>query len=178
VLAFPNETFHGIVSQVRVNPTTVANVVTYDVVVLVDNAAGKLLPGMTANASISVAQVKNALVAPLQALSYRPAGGTRSHRPAQANGPSGSPWGQTGSGSSGAVVSGTRGVVFVLQHGKPHAVPVNIQLVSGMQAAIVPLRGSLRAGDPLVTGDSAAHTQRSAAATPAGPGPGLGRMIR
>ena len=48
VLAYPNQIFNGTVTQVRINPTTVNNVVTYDVVVDVNNSSGKLLPGMTA----------------------------------------------------------------------------------------------------------------------------------
>ena len=65
VLAYPNQIFNGTVTQVRINPTTVNNVVTYDVVVDVNNSSGKLLPGMTANATINVASAPNALVVPL-----------------------------------------------------------------------------------------------------------------
>src|SRR5207245_629943 len=46
VTAFPNVTFAGRVQQVRVNPTVVQNVVTYDAVVIVQDASGRLLPGM------------------------------------------------------------------------------------------------------------------------------------
>ena len=55
-LAFPNRVFHGYVFRVNQNPTTVANVVTYDTIVYVDNRDGALRPGMTANATIHVAQ--------------------------------------------------------------------------------------------------------------------------
>ncbi len=71
VLAYPNQTFHGTVQQVRINPQTVNNVVTYDVVVDVNNKDNKLLPGMTANATINVASAPNALVVPLTALHTR-----------------------------------------------------------------------------------------------------------
>ena len=50
--AFPDITFHGTVAQIRIAPTTVQNVVTYDVVVKLDNADMKLKPGMTANVSV------------------------------------------------------------------------------------------------------------------------------
>ena len=53
--AYPDRTFHGVVSQVRNSPTTVNNVVTYDCVISVTNADYKLKPGMTANVSIIVA---------------------------------------------------------------------------------------------------------------------------
>ena len=55
---YPNATFHGTVSQVRINPQTLNNVVTYDVVVYAENAGGQLLPGMTANATIDVASAR------------------------------------------------------------------------------------------------------------------------
>ena len=48
VTAYPNETFSGTVSQVRVNPIITQNVVTYDAVVVVHDTSGRLLPGMTA----------------------------------------------------------------------------------------------------------------------------------
>lgn len=178
VLAYPNQTFNGKVSQVRVNPQTVQNVVTYTVIVLVDNSSGKLLPGMTANASIGVATAKRALVIPLQALSYRPAGYVSVRRsPLPAGAPraanSASPWGQTGSGAAGAVVAGNRGLLFVLRGGKPQPVSVRIDLVSGMQAAVTVLRGTLRAGDEIITGGSNARVRTSTQ----NPAAGLGRMV-
>ena len=59
--AFPKETFHGTVSQVRMNPTTVQNVVTYDTMIEFDNPELKLFPGMTAYVTIPVATVQNVL---------------------------------------------------------------------------------------------------------------------
>ncbi len=70
--AYPDRTFHGSVTQVRNSPTTVNNVVTYDCVIGVTNADYKLKPGMTANASIIVAQRDNALIIPNTALRFRP----------------------------------------------------------------------------------------------------------
>ncbi len=54
VTAYPNQTFSGTVSQVRVNPIITQNVVTYDAVVVVHDTSGKLLPGMTAQVLIDV----------------------------------------------------------------------------------------------------------------------------
>lgn len=70
--AFPKETFHGVVSQVRMNPTTVQNVVTYDTMVAFENPELKLFPGMTAYVTIPVATVQNALKLPNTALRYKP----------------------------------------------------------------------------------------------------------
>ena len=70
--AFPNRTFHGVVTQVRNAPITVQNVVTYDTVIGVNNADLKLKPGMTANVSIIVAERNDALKIPNAALRYHP----------------------------------------------------------------------------------------------------------
>jgi HlyD family secretion protein len=72
--AFAERHFQGEVMQVRLNPTTQQNVVTYDVVVNVDNPEKILLPGMTAYVSIAVAERKNVLLVPNAALRFKPAG--------------------------------------------------------------------------------------------------------
>lgn len=70
--AFPNRNFRGKVKQIRLNPTTQQNVVTYDVVVTVENPEQILLPGMTAYVSIKTLERKNVLVVPNSALRYKP----------------------------------------------------------------------------------------------------------
>lgn len=70
--AFPEETFKGIVSQVRQSPTTTQNVVTYETIITLDNPERKLFPGMTANVSILVAERKNILKIQNAALRYTP----------------------------------------------------------------------------------------------------------
>ena len=70
--AFPKETFHGTVSQVRMNPTTVQNVVTYDTIVAFANPQLKLFPGMTAYVTIPIATARNVLELPNTALRYKP----------------------------------------------------------------------------------------------------------
>jgi HlyD family secretion protein len=70
--AFPKETFHGVVSQVRMNATTVQNVVTYDTIIEFANPELKLFPGMTAYVTIPVATVQNVLKLPNTALRYKP----------------------------------------------------------------------------------------------------------
>src|SRR5712691_10530880 len=74
--AFPTQTFHGKVVQVRNAPITVQNVVTYDTVIGVTNADLKLKPGMTANVSIIGAQRDDAVKVASAALRYRPPEGT------------------------------------------------------------------------------------------------------
>jgi HlyD family secretion protein len=70
--AYPGVTFNGRVSQVRNAPVTVQNVVTYEVVVSVDNSDLRLKPGMTANVSITTASRPDALRVPTSALRFRP----------------------------------------------------------------------------------------------------------
>jgi len=72
--AFPGETFVGSVTQIRKAAQIVQNVVTYTVIVAVNNRAGQLLPGMTANVKLVVAQKPSALKVPNAGLRFRPAG--------------------------------------------------------------------------------------------------------
>src|SRR2546428_775997 len=89
--AFTGETFVGRVTQIRKAAQVVQNVVTYTVVVAVDNPSGRLLPGMTANVKLVVAEKSSVLKLPNAALRFRPAGG-------DAVVPSGPPGGATASG--------------------------------------------------------------------------------
>ncbi len=70
--AFPDEIFNGKVVQVRIAPTTSDNVVTYTVIIHVDNPDFKLKPGMTANVSIETARAENVLRLPVAALRFTP----------------------------------------------------------------------------------------------------------
>jgi len=70
--AFPKDTFHGVVSQVRMNATTVQSVVTYDTIIEFANPQLKLFPGMTAYVTIPVDTVENAVKLPNTALRYKP----------------------------------------------------------------------------------------------------------
>lgn len=69
---YPDSTFDGKVTQVRLSPTTVSNVVTYTVIVDVDNEDLKLKPGMTANVSIITSKNEDVLCAPNLALKFTP----------------------------------------------------------------------------------------------------------
>ena len=72
--AFSGETFNGIVTQIRKAPQIVQNVVTYTVIIGVDNPAGRLLPGMTANVKLVTAEKSDVLKVPNAALRFRPPG--------------------------------------------------------------------------------------------------------
>src|SRR5690606_25831245 len=70
--AFPDRQFRGVVDQVRLSATTTNNVVTYPVVVTVDNDDGTLLPGLTVNAEIEVSKRDGVLKVANAALRYKP----------------------------------------------------------------------------------------------------------
>jgi HlyD family secretion protein len=88
--AFPNDTFHGTVSQIRLNAATVNNVVTYTGMIDAPNPQLKLKPGMTANLSVEVARRDDVVRVPDAALRFRPA---------QQNLPTPTPPGAAGTGA-------------------------------------------------------------------------------
>jgi HlyD family secretion protein len=75
--AFPDDVFHGTVTQVRKAPTTTQNVVTYETLISVDNPEQKLFPGMTTDVSILVSERKDVLKVPNTALRFTPQEGTK-----------------------------------------------------------------------------------------------------
>jgi len=70
--AYPEKTFAGHVSQVRLEPKVVSNVVTYTVIVEAENPDKLLLPGMTASITITTCEVENAVIIPVKALMFKP----------------------------------------------------------------------------------------------------------
>lgn len=70
--AFPDEEFHGIVKQVRQEPSTTNNVVTYEVIISAPNPDMKLKPGLTASVTICTMEKENVLSVPLKALKFDP----------------------------------------------------------------------------------------------------------
>jgi HlyD family secretion protein len=74
--SFPTQEFKGIIRQIRKQPQTVQNVVTYTVVIAAKNSNLKLLPGMTANVQIEVSNRQNVLKLPNRSLRFQPPGQT------------------------------------------------------------------------------------------------------
>lgn len=90
--AFQEEKFSGKVQEVRLNPTTTSNVVTYTVVITAENPEQKLLPGMTATCTIVTKEVKDAFAVPVKALKFTPDESTpmaERKRPPEGMGPDG-----------------------------------------------------------------------------------------
>lgn len=128
--AFPERNFQGVVRQIRLNSLIQQNVVTYDVVIDVDNADEVLLPGMTAFVNIVVAERHDVLRMPLAALRFKPAGEVApATRKAE------------------APKAGEK-TVYRLDQDRPSAVAVRIGIADGKFAEIA--EGPLREGDDLI----------------------------
>ncbi|MGC1676594.1 MAG: efflux RND transporter periplasmic adaptor subunit [Candidatus Binataceae bacterium] len=134
--AFPDRMFQGTVGQVRQAPITVQNVVTYDVVVNVDNPELLLKPGMTANVTITTARRDQVVRLPLDALRFKPRG---KKVVASAADP--------GSGSDASPSRNTQ--VWIPSGGSIEPVTVNVGLDDGVNAEV--LSGALKPGDLVVT---------------------------
>lgn len=87
--AYPEQEFHGQITQIRLNATVNQNVITYPVMISVPNPDDKLRPQMTANVSIEVATVRDVLRVPNAALRFRPTGPSRGEGRASAGGEGG-----------------------------------------------------------------------------------------
>ena len=128
--AFPKRTFEGSVTQIRQSPQNIQNVVTYDVVVSVDNRDLTLKPGMTAATRVVTDQRPDVMRVPSQALHYAPSGiartASRAGEPGQAN-------------------------VWVLRDGQP----TPVLIVAGLDddSFVEVVKGDLRPGDPVIVGE-------------------------
>ena len=137
--AYPQDTFEGRISQIRLAPQTVQNVVTYTAVIDVANPDLKLKPGMTANVTATVAERDNVLIIPNSALRFRPAE-PKEPQAAQPKRPR----------NGGAPV-------WKVEADKLTRVPVRLGLSDGVNTEVVSgdLRESDRIAAPSVTADSA-----------------------
>jgi len=151
--AFPMQTFHGKVVQVRNAPITVQNVVTYDTVIGVSNPDLKLKPGMTANVSIVVAHRDEVLQIKNAALRYRPPDAT----PSEARSTS-SPSGARSRGERER--RGGERTVYVLSGSRPRSVQIKTGISDGIVTEVL---DGLKEGDRVVTAEL---TSTSSTATP------------
>jgi len=153
--SYPEQTFRGEVIQIRTAPVITQNVVTYVVVVNVDNSDLKLKPGMTANVSIEVARKDGVLKLPPAALRFKPKtkgdeaktkgsgerNGANRQRPAA---------GATdhGGGKPGGRKGGSGQQVYILKEGKPVAVPVKTGIANNSSIELV--EGDIKDGDEVI----------------------------
>jgi len=184
--AFPMQTFHGKVVQVRNAPITVQNVVTYNVVIDVDNPEQKLKPGMTANLTVTIDERNNVLKVANAALRFTPqdannqrtGGGNGNSQGRRQQGANGAADGSGKSGNGGEVqfarptdpvlAGQTRAIWVMGQDGKPQRRRVKIGLTDGASTEIV--EGNLVEGEMVITGQtlssSAAKSNSNQTAAP------------
>jgi HlyD family secretion protein len=190
--AFPGKEFQGKIEQMRLNPVNVQNVVTYNVVIDVDNPDQKLKPGMTANLTITIDERNNVLKVPNSALRFTPQDATRQRTGAAAGQGQGQGQGrrrQQGDNAGGAaasdggenrfapasapVLAGQVRVVWVLgQNGKPERHRITVGLSDGAATEVVD--GDLKEGDMVITGQTISSTTANTPSTP----PGFGNAPR
>ena len=144
--AYPSEVFKGRVSQIRNAPQVVQNVVTYDVIIEVENLELKLKPGMTANVSIVVAEKRNVLSIPNAALRFRPYGEERESRQPK-----------------GIETSAQNRVWALLADAKLKSVPVKLGVNNVRYYELT--EGDLKEGDNLVVGLSGEKRSSNPGAT-------------
>ncbi|MEN6507887.1 MAG: efflux RND transporter periplasmic adaptor subunit [Smithella sp.] len=144
--AYPDMTFKGNVSEIRNSPTTIQNVVTYAVIVKVDNPELKLKPGMTANVSIVIDDKKDILRIPNAALRVKIM--DKELRAVSPKGPG----------------------VWVLDHNKPKRVPLTIGISDNRFTEVV--TGNLNERDQIIVEVKSNNQQKNA--QPPGPPQGRG----
>ena len=200
--AFPGKDFDGKIQQMRINPQNVQNVVTYNVVIDVNNPEQKLKPGMTANLTITIDERNNVLKVPNAALRFMPqdATGQRSAAGAENGNGQGRRSQQTGVASGSArpsssaqqgqqsnggeshfapatapVLEGQTRLVWVLgQDGRPQSRRIKVGLTDGVTTEVV--EGDLQEGDMVITGQTLAGASKPQSSQ--SPAPGFGTAPR
>jgi HlyD family secretion protein len=190
--AYPNDTFKGRISEIRLNPQTVQNVVTYSVIISIQNPDLKLKPGMTANINVTVDQRENVLRVSNAALRYTPPGVDR-EQPAGQRGtfvneaqPKGGSAVQEGAEPAAAPLAPGQkwnpaqkikmvppkrnlqrpGVVYVLdEQQNPQVRHIVLGITDGSATEVV--SGDLKPGEPVIIGDT---TKSANVAPPNAPG--------
>ena len=191
--AFPGKEFEGKIEQMRLNPVNVQNVVTYNVVIDVENPEQKLKPGMTANLSITIDERNNVLKVPNSALRFTPQDANRQRTGAGTGAGAGNQGQgrrrQQGANAGGAaqnnggenrfapasapVLPGQTRIVWVLgQDGKPDRRRITVGLSDGSATEVVD--GELKEGDMVITGQTITGADRPATSRP----PGFGNAPR
>jgi len=172
--AFPGKEFKGTVQQMRLNPQNVQNVVTYNVVMDVDNPEQKLKPGMTANLTITIDERNNVLKVPNATLRFRPQSITGQNDPSAANNSGAQRQGRgqrNADGNNGQtenrltpstapVIAGQNRLVWVLGlDGNPQPRRITVGLSDGSSTEIV--SGNLQEGDVVIIGETISGQNRT-----------------
>ena len=173
--AYPEDEFRGRIAQIRYNAQVNQNVVTYPVILEVDNPEGRLRPKMTANVMIDVATVRDVLRVPNAALRFKPpveegkeaatstatssGGGESAERRAMRSGQGGGPAGAAAQMPEGGRRRGMRGgasaekqqTVYILGEDKKlKPAQIRTGISDGRYTAVI--SGDVKVGDPVVIG--------------------------
>ena len=147
--AFPSRAFQGVVKQVRLNAVTTQNVVTYDVVVTVENPDEILAPGMTAYVNVIIADKKSIPLVSNAALRYKPAKApTKETQEGMKQNPQGKPKGK------GENKDGNFGMVYVLKNGIPTPIKVQLGITDNRFTEIV--SDNIAVGDKIIIDENKA----------------------
>ena len=176
--AFPGKDFDGKIEQMRLNPQNVQNVVTYNVVIDVDNPDQKLKPGMTANLTITIDERNNVLKVPNAALRFVPQDAStqsgssansngQGRRQSSSNGNGGNnPAARSGSGEShfapptAPILDGQTRIIWVMgQDGTLQSRRIKVGLTDGAATEVV--EGNLQEGEMVITGQTLSSTSKS-----------------
>lgn len=178
--AFPGKDFDGKIEQMRLNPQNVQNVVTYNVVIDVDNPEQKLKPGMTANLTITIDERNNVLKVPNAALRFTPQNTDGQRSGGNFNGQGRRQRNANGSDSTGGsdsqfapatapVLAGQTRIVWVMgKSGQPERRRIKVGLTDGISTEVV--EGNLVEGELVVTGQTLSSTTKSNTNQTAAPG--------
>jgi len=148
--AFAQRQFDGQIRQIRLNPTTQQNVVTYDVVINVDNPDLALLPGMTAYVDIILEQRNDALLLPNAALRFKP--DTSSDKNTATNNDKNKP--RKGTGENRGMAK-----VYILEQGQPKEIKVKVGISNGKFTEV--LSNELKEGNAVIVNDSQAKNTKN-----------------
>jgi HlyD family secretion protein len=181
VQAYPDETFTGQVDQVRLQSTLLENVVSYTVVLAVDNRDLRLLPGMTATIDILVDTAKGVLTVPNAALRFKAdevmLASMRARRQAAGGGPDrgGAPGHGDGPGAGGRPGGGERPrdvtlLWYLDERGEPTAMPVKTGMSNGTSTAVTPLgERTLAPGTQVIVGKASSTAAATTTTTTSNP---------
>lgn len=180
--AFPGKEFDGKIQEMRLNPVNVQNVVTYNVVINVENPEQTLKPGMTANLTITIDERNNVLKVPNSALRFRPqnanasgnAGGQgQGRRRQQGDNAQGGGNDSNFAPASAPVLPGQTRIVWVMgQDGKPQPRRIKVGLSDGASTEVV--EGNLNEGDMVITGQTVSGSESTSTQQNRPPGFGGG----
>ncbi|MEI8118610.1 MAG: efflux RND transporter periplasmic adaptor subunit [Methylophilaceae bacterium] len=159
--AFQSRIFEGTVKQLRLNPTVITNVVTYDVVISVDNPEKILLPGMTAYVNIMVSQHDNVMLTPNAALRFKPK--QDDNQTSSASSADAKNHGQHGGKKKPGQEDLLSGKVYVIRDGKLTPIRISLGISDGRFTEFT--SKDIKLNDQVIVGENQANDTSSPSAS-------------